>query len=117
MSLSSGVFTRTRSKLTSQILDSKSKAPPSVSNEKLVTPVSEKTSFKRKRTVTSSKPKKKSVSEDLTQIQNEPVLPQKMEKKAKIMSKNEDVEKRSRLFRKKAPLSYLERLSRATSQR
>ena len=116
MSLSSGVFTRTRSKLTSRV-DSKSKAPPSVGNQKLVTPVSEKTSFKRKRNVTSSKPKKKSVSEDLTQIQNEPVLPQKLEKKAKVMGKNEDIEIRSRIFRKKAPLSYLERLSRATSQR
>ena len=38
-------------------------------------------------------------------------------KKKKISHKEKDGEKRLRVFRKQPPLSYLEKLSRATSQR
>lgn len=43
--------------------------------------------------------------------------PKKQKTAAKSPSKRKDEEKRLRVFRKKAPLSYLEKLERATSQR
>ena len=119
MSLLSGVFTRTRSK---SILQVNIKPKDSVGTKKSLLPAvknnpnSGKATSKRKRVVTPSKQEKKPKLEDSSKCQDEEVLPRK-KTKIEITGESGDLETRSRVFRKWAPKSYLERLSRATSQR
>ena len=60
---------------------------------------------------------KKLVEDDDGTVAEDPGSPPKKKRKAQSPVKSKNEEKRLRVFRKKATQSYLEKLSRATSQR
>ena len=60
---------------------------------------------------------KKRMEDDSGTVAEDSGSPPKKRKKPQSPVKSKDEEKRLRVFRKKAPQSYLEKLSRATSQR
>lgn len=119
---SPGVSTRTRSKSALKTkTDAESTTVATISTlGRVPKEKAEKAPSKKRKRDIDSPANRKVVSTHQASNEEEVVSPLKKKKKTKTTDcpeNNETEEKRLRLFRQKAPQSYLVRLSRATSQR